>query len=246
MDTRLVLVPLIIFVAASVLMALPGTRSRGCLAYLVRLVGFMVGALSPLIILWQIMSSGGSPLGWRFPGALLTYLVIIACIVLGGCAVTLVAAGWQILLRRGRGDFEEKIDLSWFGLPDFGSPMTSNLSLESCFGIAAFVLLGGLFWLGLILGSAMKDSLVLRVKGPGRRAIQNSGELCGRACALWAGHWFSFVRHPRFDRCRRLVRRLMSSSRFRLPARPIDTKYALWQPNCPASEVWKLGIRKIA
>jgi hypothetical protein len=172
MDTRLILVPLVVFLMASLLMALPGTRSRGCLAYLVRLVGFMVGALSPLIILWQLSSGGGSPLRWQFPGAILTYFVIIVCIVLGGCAVTLAAAGWQILLRRGRGDFEEKIDLSWFGLPDFSSPMTSNLSLESCFGIVAFVLLGGLFWLGLILGSAIKDSLVRRLKGPGSRAIQ--------------------------------------------------------------------------
>jgi hypothetical protein len=172
MDTRLILVPLVVFFAASLLMALPDTRLRGCMAYLLRLVGFMVGALSPLIILWQLSSSGMSPLRWQFPGAPFTYLAVIVCIVLGGCAVTLAAAGWQILLKRGRGDFEEKIDLSWFGLPDFSSPTTSNLGFDSCVGIAAFVMLGGLFWLGLILGSAIKNSLVPRLKGSGRRAVQ--------------------------------------------------------------------------
>lgn len=172
MDNRILLLSWGVFVVASLVMAWPGARAKGCMAYLVRMLGFLVGALSPLIVLWWSPLVGAMFTRWRFPDTLLLYLGVFLTPILGACAVTLMAAGWQLLLRRGKGDFFEKIDLSWFGLPDFSSNTTSNLDLDDCLGIALFVLLGGLFWLGLVVGSLIQERLVPRVKGVIGRALQ--------------------------------------------------------------------------
>src|SRR5690349_11949485 len=134
MDKVLPFLSLIIFVLASLVLALPNAKARGCLSYIVRMVAFLAGSISPVLVLWRAPGVAEAALRWKFPSSLLTYVAILAALVLGACAVTLAAAGLQILLRRGRGDFEEKIDLSWFGLPDFSNPATNNLDIEGCIG----------------------------------------------------------------------------------------------------------------
>jgi hypothetical protein len=177
MDKVLPFLSLIIFVLASLVLALPNAKARGCLSYIVRMVAFLAGSISPVLVLWRAPGVAEAALRWRFPSSFLTYLAILAAVVLGACAVTLAAAGLQILLRRGRGDFEDKIDLSWFGLPDFSSPTTNNLDVEGCIGIVLFAVVGGLFWLGLAIGSSINEFLTPREKTRGRRMVQSVSAL---------------------------------------------------------------------
>jgi len=172
MDIRLSLWPVLVFLAAALLLAIPSPKSRGCLVYIMRTVAFLAGSFSPLLMIWGSLDVAQDAIRWQFPRSLLTYFVIAVTVVLGACAVTLAAAGLQILLRRGRGDFEDKLDLSWFGLPDWGSNITNNLDLVGCVVIFLFAILGGLLWLGLLVGSSIKDFFTPREKTAGRRVLQ--------------------------------------------------------------------------
>jgi hypothetical protein len=244
MDIQLYIWPIVVFLGASLVLALPSTKSRGCLVYIVRTIAFLAGSISPLLILWRSPGVAQDALRWQFPGSLLTYLAILVAIMLGACAVTLAAAGLQILLRRGRGDFEDKLDLSWFGLPEFGNSITNNLDVVGCVGIVLFVVLGGLLWFGLALGSSIKDAFTPRDKTRGRRLMQGaqafvSGLIIFGLSAVSVGLLF-FLNQGASTRAATPPNVFIEVP---APGSPNDTKYSVEDLPVRLDEVWR-GVEK--
>lgn len=151
-------VAFIVFIVCSLILTLPKYEgcASGCLTELARLAALVVGSLSALIALANSGQSVGELFAWEGIGSLVRYIAPLVTLILGTCALTLVAHGWQVLAGRGNA-VEEQADLSAFDPSTFMLTNNYNSSgddeLLGCLFAILFAILGGLFWVGLQLAA---------------------------------------------------------------------------------------------
>jgi hypothetical protein len=158
---QLFLLPFVVLMLSGFFLALP--KSVGCLAYIVRLLAFIVGAVAPIVIFWGTPSNA------------LLYAALLPAVILGASAVTLNGAGWDALLGRRREapeksvkkgrhkkqaeelpeNVEDRVDLSLFDpfemlrVSTSSTYGSSNDPFGDCLGTIILGIVGGLFWVGV-------------------------------------------------------------------------------------------------
>lgn len=154
----------IVFIVCSVILLLPKYKgcASGCLSELARLAALLIGSLSALIVLFNGGQSLSELFAWEGIVSLLRYVAMPVTLVLGTCALTLVAHGWQTLAGRGNA-VEDQADLTAFDASTFLNTNTYNSSgddeLLGCLFAILLAIVGGLFWLGLQLAAGIAKSL---------------------------------------------------------------------------------------
>lgn len=177
-------------VVAGLLLALP--RGRGCLAQVLRLVALAGAVAAPIVLAWPALGERRG-LAWLAAVAVLLVAALVA-VVLSAGAATLLATGWQGLLR-GHAAIEREVDLSLFdpsaytGLPSRGGTHPDDDPFGNCLFAVVLGMLGGTLWLGLQVSRAIATRWLPRPRTGWRRAARAALSLAYGAplsvVALW-------------------------------------------------------------
>lgn len=158
-------VAFIVFIVCSLILTIPKYEgcASGCLTEVARLAALVVGSLSALIVLANSGQSFGELFGWEGIGSLLRYAAVLVTLVVGTCALTLAAHGWQVLAGRGNA-VEDQADLTAFDPSSYmmtgsHSNTSGDDELLGCLFAILLAIVGGLFWLGLQLAAQIAKLL---------------------------------------------------------------------------------------
>jgi hypothetical protein len=159
MDRNTIILAVVILLTATFVLVLP--RTKGCLPGLLRSLMLIVGAVTPIALLWR------TPTG----SVVVVIIAVLAAIIPNVAATGLASLGWQTLLRREHGVEEGLgvLDPDNYVLTSGATSSSSSNGLDDLLFFLALLLIGGLFIVGLLLAGVVEHYLLPAPDTPGKR-----------------------------------------------------------------------------